>query len=46
MKTIYETYVKEICNKCKNRKRCKEELRIKINTTIKCEKYVGRGTNE
>ena len=39
MKTIYETYVKEICSKCKNKEDCKEELRTKIDNTIKCEKY-------
>lgn len=39
METIYEIYVKEICSKCKNKENCEEELRIKINNTIKCEKY-------
>lgn len=37
--TIYETYVKEVCSNCKNKTNCKEELRVRIDNTIKCEKY-------
>lgn len=39
METIYETYSKRVCANCKNRKECKEELRIRINGTIKCDMY-------
>lgn len=35
---IYETYVKEICSKCKNKnKDC--ELRKRIDNTMKCREY-------
>lgn len=37
--TIYETYVREICSNCKNKKQCQEELRIKIDGSIKCGCY-------
>ena len=37
--TIYETYIRTICSKCKNKKQCQEELRIKIDGSIKCDKY-------
>lgn len=39
METIYETYTRTLCSKCKNRNNCEEELRIKINNTLKCEEY-------
>lgn len=37
--TIYETYVRQICSNCKNREQCQEELRIKVDGTIKCNSY-------
>lgn len=37
--SIYETYTKRICNNCKNKEKCEEELRIKLNNTVKCENY-------
>ena len=37
--TIYEKYSKEICSNCKNRKECKEELRQRLNGSIKCNNY-------
>ena len=37
--TIYEQYSKEICSNCNNRKECKEELRKRMDNSIKCEKY-------
>lgn len=40
METIYETYEKEICSNCKNRDICKEELRIRLDNTIKCDSYI------
>lgn len=37
--TIYETYSRTVCKICKNKEQCQEELRIKIDGTIKCDKY-------
>lgn len=37
--TIYETYTRTVCRICKNQKECKEELRKRINNTIKCDKF-------
>ena len=39
MDNIFQKYVKVICSKCKNRQLCQEELRIRIDNTIKCENY-------
>lgn len=36
---IYNTFQKEICRNCKNYEHCQEELVIKIDNSIKCEKY-------
>lgn len=37
--TIYKTYAKEICKNCKNKKDCQEELKRKLDNTIRCERY-------
>lgn len=39
METIYETYVKKVCSICKNKKVCNEELKVKLDRSIKCERY-------
>lgn len=39
MKNIFEIYVKEICTNCRNRKECQEELRKRIDSSIKCDSY-------
>ena len=37
--TIYETYTRTVCKICKNQKECQEELRKRIDNTMKCEKF-------
>lgn len=37
--TIYETYSRTVCNICKNKEQCQEELRIKIDGSIKCDNF-------
>lgn len=39
MKNAYERFVEEICNNCKNRKDCIEELRQKLDGSIVCDLY-------
>ncbi|MBQ3415954.1 MAG: hypothetical protein IJH39_11615 [Clostridia bacterium] len=39
METLEQAYVRTVCSLCKNRENCQEELRRKIDGTIKCEKY-------
>lgn len=39
MESIYESYLKEICTNCKNKKDCQKELIRLIDNTIKCKKY-------
>ena len=41
MRNLYEEYVKNVCKNCKNKENCSEELRIKIDNSIKCDKYEG-----
>ena len=38
MESIFERYTKEVCSICKN-KDCDEELRIRIDGSLKCEGY-------
>ena len=38
-KNIFKQFNKEICSNCDN-KECQEELRIKIDGSIKCDKYL------
>lgn len=40
METIYETYIRELCNNCKNRKQDLCEIREDINGTLKCCYYI------
>ncbi len=44
MKNVYETFVKMVCINCKNKQSCNEELRMRIDNTIKCSKYEGSDT--
>lgn len=37
--TIYETYVRTVCSICKNKDNCQEELRKRIDNSIKCFNY-------
>ena len=39
METIFETYARTVCANCKNRKECQEELRQRLDGSIKCDKY-------
>ena len=39
MENIYQTYAREICSKCKNKQQCEEEIRVRIDKTIKCDSY-------
>lgn len=43
-KEIFETYSKEICSQCKNKEECQEELRIRLDYSIKCDRYKKRLT--
>lgn len=40
METTYEIYARELCSNCKNRKTCKEELRKRLDNTIRCDSYL------
>lgn len=44
--SIYETYVRIVCVNCKNKEKCSEELRRKLDNTIKCENYERKNKNE
>ena len=46
MKNIFEIYTKEICTNCRNRKECQEELRKRIDGSIKCDYYERESQNE
>ena len=46
MENIYETYARTVCVNCKNRKECQEELRRRIDGSIKCDKYGREIKNE
>lgn len=37
--TIYETYTRTVCSICKNKNKCNEELRKRIDNTIQCEEF-------
>lgn len=39
IETIYQTYVNEVCSICKNKEECQEELRTRLDGSIKCDKY-------
>ena len=36
---IFDVFIREICSNCKKRKKCQEELRIRIDNSIKCYEY-------
>ena len=38
MESIFETYKRTVCSICKN-KDCDEELRIRLDGTLKCESF-------
>lgn len=40
METIYETYIRQICNNCKNKKLDLCEIRNDIEGTLKCSYYI------
>ena len=37
--SIFEVFDREICSKCKKNKTCQEELRRRIDGTVKCYEY-------
>ena len=37
--SIFETFNREICANCKKNKYCQEELRKRIDNTVKCFEY-------
>ena len=39
METLEQAYVRTVCSLCKNKDSCTEEIRRKVDGTIKCEKY-------
>lgn len=39
METIHETYTRTLCSNCKNRYKCQEELRKRLDNTIRCNNY-------
>ena len=39
--SIFETFNREICSKCKKNKYCQEELRRRIDNSVKCFEYEG-----
>ena len=39
MKSILQEYSEKICSICANRKDCQEELRIRLDNTVKCYEY-------
>lgn len=40
METIYETYIRTLCNNCKNRNKNLCEIRKDIKGTLKCVYYI------
>lgn len=46
IKELFKTYTKKICSKCKNKGNCQEELRIRIDNSIKCHEYRKEQKNE
>ena len=43
---LYNKFLKEICSRCKYDKECQEELVIRIDNSIKCNKYERVEENE
>lgn len=46
MENIYETYARTVCANCKNKKECQEELRKRIDGSVKCNYYERENKNE
>lgn len=44
IKELFKIYAEEICSKCKNKGNCQEELRIRLDHSIKCDRYRKRLT--
>lgn len=42
MKNIYERFSEELCSNCKNKYKCEEELRQRLDGTLYCELYERR----
>ena len=40
IETIYQTYTRTVCSICKNKDKCEEDLRIRLDNTIKCNEYI------
>ena len=40
METIFETYLRTICSNCKNGDSCTEELRRRLDNTVRCWEYI------
>ncbi len=36
---IFKNFSKQVCSNCINKKECQEELRIKLDGSVKCNKY-------
>ena len=43
---IFETFIREICSNCKKDKYCQEELRRRLDNTVKCYEYERIDKNE
>lgn len=43
-KDLFKTYSKEICSNCRDKENCQEELRIRLDNSIKCDGYKKRLT--
>ncbi len=43
---LFKEFSKEICSNCKNKKECQEELRKRLDDTIKCYEYERKKKNE
>lgn len=46
METIFETFTRTVCANCKNKKECQEELRQRLDGSIKCDKYERKQDSE
>ena len=38
-KVMFEKFTREICSNCKVKEECQEKLRIRIDNSIKCDRY-------
>ena len=44
--SIFDIFLKEICSNCKKNKYCQEELRRRLDNTVKCYEYERIDKNE